>query len=153
MSETLFTYDIYLYRWLLSGHPFYIGSTTNLLARDRSHSRYASVEADGVIQRFGRDRFTLEILETITGTDSRDARRIAHIKENEYIVKFNTLEKQGGGNLALNPVSQGERKEVHISTALSIREFHEFNIVCERLGKNKSQTIRDLVCQFIKDNQ
>ena len=148
----MLAYNIYLYRWLLSGRPFYVGSTRNLQNRDRAHSRYLSSKADSVIQGFGRDRFTLEVLEVVTGTDVREVRKVAHTKENEYIIKFNTLEKHGGGNRALNPVSRGPRMK-HAAITISEHEFHAFSAICDRLGKNKSQMIRNLVCQFIKANQ
>src|SRR5271166_5237594 len=144
----MFERVVYLYRWKLTGSPFYVGSTSNLAARDKAHfapcSPAGTVKADKFFVQFGRDCFSLEVLEIVKAATNNHATRLARVKENEYIISLNTLKINGGGNYELNMVHINRKKWKQIGISLPFEEVIEFEKLCEKLGQSKTETLQQM---------
>lgn len=78
---------IYIYLYCFQGEPVYVGQTCNLEQRDRRHSRRIDSPFDAVLQFFGRENFSLEIIGQVEDVPHGEK---ANDLENEMMDRFGT---------------------------------------------------------------
>ena len=100
----MFTREIYLYRWALDGRAFYVGSAWEAVERDAAHRR-GVLYVDHIVRTFGRDKFTIEIIDLVQGHNKADVSRHSKVLENKHIIFHQTTVEYGGGNKELNETS------------------------------------------------
>ena len=153
MSSTAYKFRrvVYLYRWTLSKTPFYVGSTQDIKIRDQQHKRYGSgYYSDRIIKSFGEKALSLEILETVTGTNKKDVWAESLRLENKYITQYRTLVQDGGGNSGLNIIKdESSLGTISVGSVLPFVIGEELRRLAVERNLSMSDLLRSIILEFL----